>query len=179
MSSTGKFVVPESLFIPWCFESKFWALGAQLPLRLLRLGFPAGTFPATCQEAWKSVEPWLKAELVDLQLWKPWCPCGYNLPYTSILNKAGTCVWALFSNHLDCLIVDKIPGIDLVQKNCSFLVRIWARFRNHIRPGNRECGGHCGGWEIVVEEREFGFINTQHAKVLGLKAREWLFKSLV
>lgn len=31
----------------------------------------------------------------------------------------------------------------------------------------------------MVEEREFGFINTQHAKVLGLKAREWLFKSLV
>lgn len=63
----------------------------------------------------------------------------------------------------------------LVQENCSFLVRIWARFRSHIRPGNRECAGHCDGWEIIVaEEREFGFKNTHHAMVFDLKAKEQL-----
>lgn len=79
------------------------------------------------------------------------------------------CAWALFSNHTHNLIVSKVPTMVLVHNNHSFLDSIWARFRDNISPGNRECVGHCEDDKLLRWERgeDLDCINTHHDMPFG------------
>lgn len=85
------------------------------------------------------------------------------------------CAWALFSNHTHNLIVNKVPAMFLVHDNRSFLDSIWARFRDSIRSGNRECAGHCEDDKLLRWKRgeDLGCVNIHHAMPFGLRARGW------
>lgn len=104
VSSTDKVVVHKSLFILWCSESKVWALGAHLALRLPRHSWLSSWHVSwyhilRSMEACRALTQGSTCRLTALEtLVSLWLQ-----PSTYILIKQGwTCVWALFSNHLYC-----------------------------------------------------------------------------